>query len=335
MLAAPGVLRKHWEKLVQLMDTMGHEELARRWENAVIRENGMTYNVYGDPRGMDRRWELDMIPLLIEAGEWHALESRLIQRARLLNFIAADLYGSQRLVAEGHLPAGLIFANPAFLRPCHGIPVPGGIYLHQIAVDVARAPDGQWWVLADRTQAPSGTVYALENRVVLSGALPDLFRECQVRRLAAFFRTVRETLEELASAGNTPPRIVLLTPGPFNETYFEHAYLARYLGLALVEGADLTVRENRVFLKTLEGLQPVDVILRRLDDSFCDPLETAWRFLPRIGGSRRGGQSRQCDGGQRLGSGLVETPSLIPFLHGLCERFLGEALQLPSVATWW
>ncbi|MEW5975234.1 MAG: circularly permuted type 2 ATP-grasp protein [Acidobacteriota bacterium] len=337
MQAAPGVLRPHWEKLIQALDSMGADELVRRWEHArrTIRENGVTYNVYGDPRGMNRPWELDTIPLLIPAEEWRRLEEGLIQRARLLNFIVADLYNHQRLLLEGHLPPALVFANPAFLRPCHGFSVPGGVYLHHLAVDLARSPDGQWWVLSDRTQAPSGTGYALENRVVLSGTFPDLFQDCQVQRLASFFRAFRDTLTGVAQPKNGNPRIVLLTPGPFNETYFEHSYLARYLGFTLVQGGDLTVRENHVFLKTLEGLQPVDVILRRLDDSFCDPLELRSDSFLGVAGLVEAVKSGNVVVANALGSGLVETTSIMPFLPGLCARFLGEPLRLPSVATWW
>jgi uncharacterized circularly permuted ATP-grasp superfamily protein/uncharacterized alpha-E superfamily protein len=337
MLAAPGVLRPHWETFLQALDAMGGEELLRRWEHArrTIRENGVTYNVYGDPRGMNRPWELDTIPLLIPAEEWRVLEAGLIQRARLLNLIVSDLYGRQALLSEGHLPPGLVFANPAFLRPCHGIPVPGGIYLHHLAVDLARSSDGQWWVLSDRTQAPSGTGYALENRVVLSGTFPDLFRDCQVQRLASFFRAFRDTLSSAASPRTGTPRIVILTPGPFNETYFEHSYLARYLGFTLVQGSDLTVRQNRVFLKTLEGLQPVDVILRRLDDSFCDPLELRGDSFLGVAGLVEAVRAGNVVVANGLGSGLVETASIMPFLAGLCAHFLGEPLRLPSVATWW
>jgi uncharacterized circularly permuted ATP-grasp superfamily protein len=187
--------------------------------------------------------------------------------------ILADLYGPQALLASGLLPPSLVFASPAFLRSCHGIPVPHGIHLHMHAVDLVRAPDGQWWVLADRTQAPSGAGYALENRIAMVRSLPEAFRDCQVHRLASFFSAQRDTLRAMAPQPRDQPRVVLLTPGPYNETYFEHAYLARYLGFTLVEGGDLTVRDRRVFIKTLEGLQPVDVIFRRLDDSFCDPLE--------------------------------------------------------------
>ncbi len=337
MMAAPGRLRPHCEKFVQSLESLGRRDLAARWENAkrAIRENGVTYNVYGDPQGLDRPWELDMIPQLIQPAEWSRLETALIQRARLFNMVLADIYGPQKLVRGGLLPPPLVFANPAFLRPCHGIRVPNNIHLHLHAVDLARAPDGQWWVLADRTQSPSGAGYALENRIVLSRTLPEPFRDCQVQRLASFFRAMRETLMALAPQRPSNPKVVLLTPGPYNETYFEHAYLARYLGFTLVEGGDLTVRDNRVFIKTLEGLQPVDVIFRRLDDSFSDPLELRGDSFLGVAGLVEAARAGNVTIANSLGSGVTETPAILAFLPGLCRHLLGEELRMPSVATWW
>jgi uncharacterized circularly permuted ATP-grasp superfamily protein/uncharacterized alpha-E superfamily protein len=307
--------------------------LAARWENARrnIRDNGVTYNVYGDPQGMDRPWELDMIPLLIPPHEWSQLEAGLTQRARLLNLVLADLYGPQELIHNGLLPPSLVFANPGFLRPCHGIHVPGDIHLHLLAVDLARTPDGQWWALADRTQSPSGAGYALENRIVLSRSLPEAFRDCQVQRLASFFRVQRETLTSLAPQRRDNPKVVLLTPGPYNETYFEHAYLARYLGFTLVEGGDMTVRDRRVFIKTLEGLQPVDVILRRLDDSFCDPLELRGDSFLGVTGLVEAARAGNVTIANALGTGLIETAAILAFLPGLCRQLLGEELELQYV----
>jgi len=329
--------RDHYETFVTSLEAIGRWEFASRWENAkrTLRDNGVTYNVYGDPQGADRRWELDMMPLIISAGEWNALEAGLIQRSRLLNLLLSDLYGPQRLLHERQLPPELVLGSPAFLRPCHGIPVPKGFHLHLHAVDLARGPDGRWIVLADRTQAPSGAGYALENRIVLSRSLPETFRDCRVQRLAWFFRTFRETLAALAPSGRSEPNIVLLTPGPYNETYFEHAYLARYLGLTLVEGGDLTVRDCRVFVKTLGGLEPVDVIFRRLDDSFCDPLELRADSSLGVPGLVEAVRTGHVAVANALGSGVVETPALLPFLPGLCRALLGEELALPSVATWW
>ena len=221
------------------------------------------------------------------------------------------------------LPPSLVFANPAFLRPCHGIAVPRGIHLHLHAVDLARSPDGQWWVLADRTQAPSGAGYALENRIVLSRSLPEAFRDCQVQRLASFFRAQRDTLTALAPRAARQPRVVLLTPGPLNETYFEHAYLARYLGFTLVEGGDLTVRDRRVFIKTLDGLQPVDVIFRRLDDSFCDPLELRSDSSLGVAGLVEAARAGNVTIANALGSGVIETAAMSSVPAGVVSQSAG------------
>src|SRR5271157_2143364 len=263
LMASDDSVRRHWQPFVDAMELLGGEEIRRRWEESqdLIRQNGVTYNVYGDPRGTDRPWQLDPIPLLISSNEWKALEEGLIQRALLLDLVLADLYGPQRILARGFLPPALVFGNPAFLHPCHGMQVPANRYLHLYAVNLGRSADGNIVALSDRTQAPSGAGYALENRLVLSRMLPDVFRDCRVQRLAVFFRTLRESLHESAPHNRDNPRIVLLTPGPANETYFEHAYLARYLGYTLVEGADLTTRDRQVFLRTVGGLRKVSAIV--------------------------------------------------------------------------
>jgi len=335
-LSADGVTpRPHWAHLMESLRAIGSEELGRRWARAErrIRENGITYNVYGDPLGASRAWQIDIVPLLIPADEWRFIEAGIIQRAQLLNRLLEDLYGAQNLVAHGNFPAALLYANPAFLRPLVGVPVAAHSYLHMLAVDLARSPDGQWWVLADRTQAPSGSGYALENRTIVSDVLPDLFRTSNVLRLAPFFRAQREALTNLAQRDN--PRIVLLTPGPLNETYFEHSYIARYLGFTLVQGADLTVRKRRVYLKTVDGLERVDVILRRVDDSFCDPLELRPDSLLGVPGLVDAVVAGNVKVANALGSGLIETAAIMPFLPGLSTQLLGEKLKLPSVATWW
>jgi uncharacterized circularly permuted ATP-grasp superfamily protein/uncharacterized alpha-E superfamily protein len=333
----PGAPRPHWRSFISSFENLGREELLLRWENGrrIIREHGVTYNVYGDPQGMDRPWELDMVPLLLPPSEWLLIEAGLSQRAKLFNLILADLYGQQRLLRDGLIPPALVFANPGFLRACHGLRVPGEIYVHLHAVDLARSPDGQWWVLGDRTQSPSGSGYALENRIVLSRILPDEFRDSQVQRLASFFRIHRDTLRNLAPNRSDNPNVVLLTPGPHNETYFEHAYLARYLGFTLVEGGDLTVRDRHVFLKTLEGLQPVDVIFRRVDDTFCDPLELRSDSFLGVPGLVEATRAGNVSIANTLGAGLIESPAFLAFLPGLCRHMLGEELKLPSVATWW
>jgi uncharacterized circularly permuted ATP-grasp superfamily protein/uncharacterized alpha-E superfamily protein len=335
-LSADGIEpRPHWAGLIESLQAIGSEELAKRWARAErrIRENGVTYNVYGDALGANRPWRLDLVPLLIAADEWRLIEAGIIQRAQLLELVLADLYGPQKLVKDGRIPPALLFANPEFLRPVAGMHVSHGNYLHLIAVDLARSPDGQWWVLADRTQAPSGAGYALENRIIVADVLPDLFRRSNVQRLAQFFRAQREALTSLAACDH--PRIVLLTPGPLNETYFEHSYLARYLGFTLVEGGDLTVRDRRVYLKTVEGLRQVHVILRRVDGSFCDPLELRGDSFLGVPGLVDAVIAGNVKVANALGSGLIETAATMPFLPGLARHLLGERLKLPSVATWW
>jgi len=327
--------RPYWTAVIESLQNIGPDELARRWERAErrIRENGVTYNIYTDPQGVNRPLSIDPIPLLIPPEEWRAIEAGITQRAQLLNLLLGDIYGPRQLVKNGDIPAALLFANPAFLRPLTGIAPPELGHLHLIGVDLARSPDGRWWVLADRTQSPSGTGYALQNRIIVADVLPEAFGAANVRRLASFFRTQRETL--LARAKSDHPRAVLLTPGPYNETYFEHSYLARYMGLTLAEGSDLTVRDRRVYLKTVEGLQPVHVILRRVDDSFCDPMELRHDSFLGVAGLVDAVHAGNVMVVNALGSGVIETAAIMPFLPGLAEKLLGEPLKLPSVATWW
>jgi uncharacterized circularly permuted ATP-grasp superfamily protein/uncharacterized alpha-E superfamily protein len=338
MVSSTGEPRPHGGPLIRSLEKLGLAELTSRWEGAkrAIRDNGVTYNIYGDPEGVDRPWTLDMMPLVIAPAEWNRIEGALLQRSHLLNTILADLYGPQRLLHEGLLPPSLVLANPSFLRPCHGVPVPENVYVHLLAVDLARSPDGQWRVVADRAQAPSGAGYTLENRIVLSRSLPEAFRDCRVQRLGAFFRAHRDALMALAPVERRDhPRVALLTPGPLNETYFEHAYLARYLGFTLVEGADLTVRDGKVFIKTLEGLRQVDVILRRMDDSYCDPLELRPDSMLGVAGLMEAVRAGQVTMANALGSGLVEAPAIAAFLPALCRRLLGEELLLAPARSWW
>lgn len=334
---APGPGRAAWARLQEHLNTLGLAEVQRREQAALrqLQENGATYNVHGDAFGGDHPWELDIIPLVIHENEWNTLAAGLAQRARLLDLLLADLYGPQTVLREGLLPPEIIFDNPAYLRPCHGLPAPGGTHLHFYGVDLARGPDGAWRVLGDLTQMPAGAGYVLENRIVLSRLLADHFRDSQVHRLARFFQQFRETLLRLSPRRIDNPRIVMLSNGPQDVTYFEHAFLARYLGQSLVEGEDLAVREQHAWLKMLGGLQPVDVIVRRVEDSACDPLElggAAAQGLPGLLQVVRAGRVAVVNA---LGSGLLETVAILPFLPGLCRHFLAEELRVPSVATWW
>ncbi len=332
-----GEPRPHYANLFQALEQLGASELKRRADTCrrLVHENGITYNVYGDPRGNERPWQLDPVPLVIAPDEWRTLEAGLVQRATLLNKILADCYGDQKLIHTRWLSPALVFAQPDFLRPCHGVRVPGDRFLHFYAADLARSPDGRWWVVSDRTQIPTGAGYALANRLVTSRILPEPFRDNHVHRLAGFFRDMQNALAQLAARPSEKTRVVMLTPGPHNETYFEQAYLARYLGYMLVEGQDLTVRDNRVLLKTLSGLERVDVILRRVDDDFCDPLELRNDSILGVPGLVEAVRAGNVVIANALGAGLVQSPAFMSFLPGLCRHILGEELKLPSVATWW
>src|SRR5579862_1439637 len=336
-LLPSGFPRRHWRKVVASLGRMGFEQLSRRWQAAqqIIQTNGITYNVYGDPQGKERPWLMDPLPFVLAAREWDALERAVIQRATLLNAILGGLYSSKKLIQEHSLPPALLFASPHFLRPCYGLTPPGGVYLHTYAADLARSPDGNWWVISDRTQAPSGIGYALENRLVGARTLPSVFNRCDVRPLTRFFEVQRDALLAMAPHHHTNPRVVLLTPGPHNETYFEHSFLSRHWGFPLVEGGDLTVRDHRVFLKTLTGLEPVDLILRRMDDTFCDPLELRGDSLLGVPGLVQAARSGHVVIANALGTGFMETAAHMPFLPALCRSLFAEDLRLPSVATWW
>jgi uncharacterized circularly permuted ATP-grasp superfamily protein/uncharacterized alpha-E superfamily protein len=338
LLDAAGQVRPHWRRLFEQLQRSSPAQLQQRQAllSRQIQENGVTYNVYADPDGADRPWELDLLPNVIPAEEWQVIAAGVAQRATLLNGVLADLYGPQQLIADGLLPAELVFGHDNFLWPCQGVQPPGGTFLHLYAVDLARAPDGRWWVTADRTQAPSGAGYALENRQIVSRAFPELYRDLRVQYLAGFFRTLQDTLARQAPvAGGETPLVVLLTPGRFNESYFEHLYLARQLGYPLVEGSDLTVRDACVYLKTLAGLRRVHALLRRLDDDFCDPLELRTDSALGVPGLLEAVRQGNVLVANALGSGVLESPGLPGFLPAISERLLGEELLLPSIASWW
>jgi len=337
LLDATGEPRPHWRSLVGRIAGLDARASARRaldLTRRLIIENGVTYNVYADPQGADRPWALDPIPLVLTSAEWHRIESGLAQRARLLNALLADLYGPQRLLAEGVVPPELVFGHPNFLWPCCGITPRNHTWLQIYAADLARAPDGQWWLMADRTQTPSGAGYALENREILEQVLPESLAESATRRVGGFFGILKDRLLERTEADETP-LAVILTPGPFNETYFEHAYLARQMGLTLVEGTDLTVRNDTVYLKTVAGLRRVHTVLRRLDDDYCDPVELRSDSALGVAGLLGAVRAGRVQVANALGSGVLESAAWLGFLPKVAARLLGESLELPTLATWW
>ncbi len=332
-----GALRPRWASVVAAIEGAGAAGLARRGEDGqrAIRDNGVTYNVYGDPKGLDRPWILDPIPLVLAADEWKRLERGLIQRAELLDALLRDIYGPQALLTQGVIPPEVVFANPGFLRPCHAAVPRGQPHLFLYAADLARSPDGRWWIVNDRTQAPSGAGYAIENRVIVSQLFRDAFQGAEVCRMAPFFQHLRDVAGGPPAADGHEPRVVLLSPGPYNETYFEHAYLARYLGYDLVEGADLTTRDNAIYWKTLSGLVPVDAILRRVDDDWCDPLELRADSALGVPGLVQAIHSRNVRVANALGCGILESPAWLEILPGVCQEIRGEELLIQSPPTYW
>jgi uncharacterized circularly permuted ATP-grasp superfamily protein/uncharacterized alpha-E superfamily protein len=335
MMDDGGRVRTHWRPLLDMLATLGPEEINRRFAAAdrYLRSSGVFYRVYEDAAGIERPWPLSHVPLILDPTEWRELAAGLVQRAELLEAVLADAYGPSQLTRDGHLPATVLAGNPEFLRPLVGVAPPGGAHLRFYAADVARGADGRWWVLGDRAQAPSGAGYAIENRLALSRAMPDIYRASRAERLAPFFQAFQA---ELASLGRQDDaHICVLTPGPMSETYFEHAYLARYLGFLMVEGEDLSVRDDGVFVRTVSGLQRTEVLLRRIDADFADPLElnAASRLgAPGLLQAVRDGKVVMVNA---LGAGLVEARAMLAFLPALARSVLGTDLAIPNVATWW
>src|SRR3954467_15557081 len=332
-IAQDGTPREVWSRFFEAFATLSPADIDRRFGAADrhLREAGVTYRAPGD--AADKLWPLSHLPLLIGEAEWQELCQAVVQRAELLELVLNDLYSEGRLVAEGAIPAAAIAGSTEYLRPVCGVRPPGGRYLNLYAADIGRGPDGRWWVLNDRTQAPSGTGYALENRLVLSRAFASLYKSMNVERVAPFFEAFRESLR--ASADRDEPRIGLLTPGQFSETWFEHATLARYLGFMLVEGDDLAVSGDRIHIRTVAGLKRIDVLLRRVDSYFLAPRERDASSHLGVPGLidvlRKGGVAVA----NMPGSGVLEARALLGFLPSLARRLLGEELKMPHIATWW
>ena len=335
MVDAEGKIRPHWQPLVQRFDRLGQAELGARFAAAdrYLRDSGVFYRVYDETGAGERPWPLSHVPILISAQDWKHIRAGVLQRVALIEKILADCYGPGHLIADGALPAAAIAGSPEYLRPLVGAMPETSRYLTFYAADIGRSPDGDWWVIRDRTQAPSGAGYALENRNALSRTLPEVYRSFEVERLAAFFEAFRGWLTAFREADDAGA--CLLTPGPMNETYFEHAYLARQLGFRLVEGQDLTVRERRLYLRTIAGLRRVGALWRRVDSDFCDPLELNRRSRLGVPGLVEAVRHDQVHIANGLGSGLAEAQLLLGFLPALAEKILGQPLMLPNVATWW
>ncbi|HXP92333.1 MAG TPA: circularly permuted type 2 ATP-grasp protein [Candidatus Binatia bacterium] len=330
-----GEVRPHWKTLVTSFASMASDEYRHRLDSAMrmVRENGVTYNVYDEASGLGRPWQLDVAPFVVSPDDWSVIEVAVTQRARLADALLRDIYGDQRLLHSGVVPPHLVLGHPQYLRALQHVPPPDHVHVHLYSVDLARARDGSWTVLASRADAPTGLGYALENRIVVSQTFPELFGDLGVQRLASFFRYYRESVIGLARGARG--HAVLLTPGPYNEAYFEHAYLARYLGLELVEGDDLSVRDGAVYLRTIGGLARVSVIFRRLDSDFADPVEfraDSALGVPGLVDAIRAGNVVVANA---LGGGVVESPALDAYLPNVSRALFGEDLLVANVPTVW
>ncbi|MDD3934827.1 circularly permuted type 2 ATP-grasp protein [Rhodoferax sp.] len=325
-----------WRQFFAMLENDSAADMDQRAANLArrVRDNGITYNVYADENGPQRPWSLDLFPLIVDPQNWQHIEAGVLQRMRLLERVMADVYGPQTLLHDGLLPSALVHAHPGYLRAMHGVEPVGGRYLHIAAFDLARGPNGNWWLEAQRSQAPSGLGYLLENRLAISAQFPKAFQTLGVQRLASTYRALMDSLKAMSPAG-PEAHLALLTPGPYNETYFEHAYLARYLGLTLVEGSDLMVRDECLFLKTLKGLVPVHGLLKRVDDQYLDPLELRADSTLGVPGLLQAIRAGNVLVANAPGSAFLESPALLGFLPALSRQLLGEELSLPALPTWW
>uniref|UniRef100_UPI00404879EE circularly permuted type 2 ATP-grasp protein n=1 Tax=Mariniflexile sp. TaxID=1979402 RepID=UPI00404879EE len=330
-------INPNWEKVLNNLTQMGTETLISKQNEMdwLMDENGVTYNVYNDPKGMHRAWELNIVPFIIHQKEWETVEKGIKQRAELLNLILKDIYGKRELIKNGIIPPEVIYAHRGFLRQCDQIQYKTAKNLLIHSADLARGPDGRMWVVNDRTQAPSGMGYALENRYSTSRILPSIFKDINVKQPSGFFYDFNQMLIEAAPQNKENPTIVILTPGPLNETYFEHAYMSSFLGYPLVNGNDLVVRNGKVWMKSLKELKQVDVILRRVDDVFMDPLELREDSYLGVAGLLDVVRQQNVTIVNPIGSGVLENSGLIPFMNAICKYFFKEELILPQIASWW
>ena len=334
--SATGEIKPDWQYLLNSLAELGAAAFSERHAKAlrILRDDGATYTIYGDHSSPAQTWGLDLVPAIVSSEEWAKIEAGLLERAELLNLLLRDIYGPRNLIRHGVIPPEALFIHPGFLRACHGTTIPGEHELIMHAADMVRTQDGGICVLTDRTQAPSGAGYALENRTVMSRVLPSLFRDSHVHRLAPFFQRLRNKLISLSTSGDLP-RVVVLTPGAQNETYFEHAYLANYLGFPLVQSGDLQVRNGFVWMRSLAGLGRVDVILRRVDDWFCDPVELRSDSQLGVPGLLEAVRAKRVVITNPLGSGILENPILLKFLPAISKTLLGREPRLPSIKTYW
>jgi uncharacterized circularly permuted ATP-grasp superfamily protein/uncharacterized alpha-E superfamily protein len=333
---ANGEVKPHWSYLLNSLETMGASSFSTRNEKAlrILRDDGASYNVYGNNSIASSTWNLDLVPSVISSESWRNIEAGIAERAEVLNYLLRDIYGPRELIRTGVIPPKALFSHRGFLRACQGIKVPGNQDLIMLGIDLMLDANGAPTILTDRTQSPSGMGYSLENRTVMSRVMPSLFRDSHVHRLASFFQRLRAKLNSI-SPNQDDPRIVILTPGSNNETYFEHAYLANYMGFHLVQNGDLIVRDGFVWMKSLDGLSRVDVILRRVDDWYCDPVELRGDSQLGIANLLEAARSGNVVIANPLGSGILENHVFLKYLPKIAKTILGRDLRIPTVPNYW
>lgn len=330
-------IRPHWKELIEGLENAGIKQLEQKqleidWR---LEDNGVTYNIYNDPEGNNRRWNLDPIPLVLTQEEWDEVTKGLKQRAKLLNLIFKDLYTEQKLIKEGIIPAEIVFGHKSFIPEVFNFKNKDYYSLRFYASDISRGPDGKFWVINDRTQSPSGLGYAIENRLTMNSISNDLYPNVEIKKIASFIEGYKNTLKTLSPSNQENPLIALLTPGPLNETYFEHAYLSSFLDLTLVQGEDLLVKNNHLWLKSLKGLRKVDTLIRRVDAQYCDPLELKNYSQLGVAGLVNVVREDNLSMINPIGVGILENIGLNPFMKNIANYLLNEELILPQIATWW
>ncbi len=322
--------------LIDRINSLSMAELLRRQQAAQIAlfKIGVTFNVYGDSQGTERIFPFDIIPRIVSAEEWAFLERGLKQRIYALNCFISDIYGEQKILRDSIIPSELIYSATGFLKPCLGLQPPGGIWCHITGTDLVRDRDGQWYVLEDNMRCPSGVSYVLENRRVMKSTFPLVFNTMQIKPVEDYPSHLLETLLNLAPTHLPDPTVVLLTPGIYNSAYFEHSFLAQQMGVELVEGRDLVVADGYLQMRTTKGLKRVDVIYRRIDDDFIDPLAFRPDSLLGIPGLMEVYRAGRVGLANALGTGVADDKVIYAYVPAMIRYYLDEEPILANVPTY-